>query len=89
MQDLNRKTSCYNSPPRFGIALVVGKWGPAVNTDMNAKAVPGCSNGQSRPVVVYYSIAWAMSQIQTHHHHVACQSQGHVCPLSYLRCCVP
>lgn len=33
------------------------------------------------PVVVYYSISWDMSQIQARHHHVAYQSQGHVCPL--------
>lgn len=28
-----------NSPPRFGIARVVGKWDPTVNMDMNAKAL--------------------------------------------------
>lgn len=70
-----------NSPPRPGVAFVVGKWGPIVNTDVNARAVPGCSGGQAMPVVVYYSISWDMSQIQARHHHVAYQSQGHVCPL--------
>lgn len=77
-----------NSPPRFGIAFVVGKWGPRVNMDMNAKALPQCSGKQSRPVVVYYSITWAMSQIQTRHYHVAFQSQGHVCPLILALLCV-
>lgn len=70
-----------NSPPRFGVAFVVGKWGPVVNTDVDAEALPQCSGGQSRPVVVYYSISWAVNQIQTRHHHVACQAQGHVRPL--------
>lgn len=36
------------SPPWFGIALVVGKWGPTVNLDLNAKALPQCSEQVDR-----------------------------------------
>lgn len=42
VQDLNQKTSCYSEQGQllhwFGIALVVGKWGPTVNMALNAKA---------------------------------------------------